>query len=194
MYELYVRLQKKAIAFARQQVGSDAADDVVQQAFLEVLEVCFANDDAPERAVDALFFRILRHRCVDWQRGVRRHVSAPDKQADSGVVELAVWVDNRSPALVADGSMLSARVDYVIETMPPEMQRVMRAARDIGWDKARAIADVTGMRYDLVKWHLKQGLERLRRQLEKDGYPVPAHLRIGRPAGSTKESAGGTIS
>ena len=183
LYDLFVRLEKPARAYAAQWTTRDASEDLVQQAFLEIMDECFSGDDVPDGPMDALFFRILRNRCVDWQRGVRRMERAPDTQADSGVVELAVWVDHRNPAHVADGGMLAARVDYIIESMPPEMRRVMRAARDTGWDAARGIADATGLGLDVVRWHLKKGRERLRAQLEKDGYAVPSQLRAGRPAG-----------
>ena len=188
MFDLFVRLSKPGRQFAAQHVSEDAADDVVQQAFLEVFDACFRDGEPPDRPVDALFFRILRHRCVDWLRHSGRHVRAPDRQGDSGVIELPAWVDQRNPAQVADASMLAARVDQVIADMPPEMQRVMSAARRVGFE-GRAIADATGMRYELVKWHLKKGRERLRRQLEHDGYDVPAQLRIGRPVGSTKQES-----
>lgn len=191
MFDLFVRLSKPGRRFAAQHVGSDAADDVVQQAFVEVFDACFRDGEPPERPVDALFFRILRHRCVDWLRHSGRHVRAPDRQGDSGVIELPAWVDHRNPAQVADGSMLAARVDDVIGDMPPEMQRVMTAARQVGFE-SRAIAEATGMKHELVKWHLKQGRERLRRQLEQDGYAVPAQLRVGRPAGTTKQVTRGT--
>jgi RNA polymerase sigma factor (sigma-70 family) len=183
MFDLFVRLSTSGRRFAEQHVGDDAADDVVQQAFLEVFDASFSDGEPPTHPVDALFFRILRNRCVDWLRHRDRHVRAPDRQGDSGVIELPAWVDQRNPAQVADGSMLSARVDEVIGHMPPEMQRVMTAGRQVGFE-SRPIAEATGMKHELVKWHLKQGRARLRRQLEQDGYEVPAQLHIGRPLGS----------
>ena len=186
MFDLFVRLSKPGRRFAAQQVGDDSADDVVQQAFLEVFDACFRDGEPPPQPVDALFFRILRLRCVDSLRHAGRHVRAPDRQGDSGVIELPAWVEQRNPAEVADGSMLAARVDQIIGAMPPEMQRVMSAARQVGFE-GRAIAESTGMKRELVKWHLKEGRERLRRQLEQDGYAVPEKLRIGRPLGATQE-------
>ena len=186
MFDLFVRLAKPGRRFAAQHVSEDAADDVVQQAFVEVFDACFKDGEPPERPVDALFFRILRHRCVDWLRHSGRHVRAPDRQADSGVIELPAWVDHSNPAQVADATMLATRVDQVIADMPPEMQRVMSAARRVGFE-SRAIAEATGMKHELVKWHLKRGRERLRRQLEEDGYDVPAQLRVGRPLGTVNQ-------
>jgi RNA polymerase sigma factor (sigma-70 family) len=183
MFDLFVRLSNSGRRFAEQHVGDDAADDVVQQAFLEVFDAAFRDGEPPGHPVDALFFRILRNRCVDWLRHRDRHVRAPDRQGDSGVIEPAAWVDHRNPAHVADGSMLSERIDEVIGHMPPEMQRVMKVARQVGFE-SRPIAEATGMKHELVKWHLKRGRERLRRQLEQDGYAVPAQLHIGRPVGS----------
>lgn len=182
MWDLYVRLCRPARTFVLQHVPEEAAEDIVQQAFLEVVEATFRDDAAPPQPADALFFRILRLRCVDYIRLEARETPVPAQDISGEVLPLA-WRDNRdNPALVADGSMLAARVDYVIETMPPEMRRVMRAGREHDWE-ARAIAEATGINHGLVKWHLKEGRERLRRQLEKDGYAVPAHLKIGRPAG-----------
>ena len=188
MYDLYKRLHRKARAFAVTEIGFVAADDVVHQAMLEVLEVCYHGPDIPDQPVDTLFWRILRHRCIDWQRQQYEHVEIREPQSGE-VVPATPYADNRAnPALVADGSMLAARVDYLIESFPPEMRKVMRAAREHDW-QGRAIADAIGMKYELVKWHLKEGRERLRKQLEKDGYSVPGQLKIGRPAGRGRASA-----
>ena len=182
MHQLYERVQTKGRTFAVAEVGYAAADDMVQQSLLETWQVCYADGEVSPEPVDALFWRILRHRCRDWHRDQRDQ--AEIREPESGeVVPLTPYADNRNnPLMVAEGSLLEARVDYLISTFPPEMRRVMMAAREHDFE-ARSMAEATGMKPDLVKWHLKKGRERLRQQLEKDGYGVPAHLKTGRPVG-----------
>ena len=184
MHDLYRRMQPKGRVFACEEVGFEAADDLVQQTFLEIWRVCYAETEEPTEPTEFLFWRLLRNRCYDWRRTDHEHEYEAIREPVSGEVAPATpYADNRhNPGMVAEGSMLAARVDYVIATFPPEMRRVMTAAREHDFE-ARRIAEATGMRLDLVKWHLKEGRERLRKQLEKDGYGVPTHLKTGRPAG-----------
>jgi len=184
MHDLYRRMQAKGRTFACDEVGFEVADDIVQQTFLEIWRVCYAEAEEPEAPTEFLFWRVLRNRCYDWRRTNHEHEYEAIREPESGeVMPLTPYADNRNnPLMVAEGSMLKARVEYLVSTFPPEMRRVMMAALEHDFE-TRPMAESTGMKHDLVKWHLKEGRKRLRQLLEKDGYPVPTHLKTGRPAG-----------
>lgn len=163
------RLTRVARKYARGRVG-DAADDVLQEAFMTLWQVAYASGKAtPEGDTDKLFYRILRRRIVDELRGLSRR----EELDDHHVLDLASYIEaNNNVARVAEAKIMSERVDYLIAAMPDKMRSAFLMHRD-GHD-AHDIAGALQVSYETARWHVAEARNRLRKQLDTDGYELPA--------------------
>ena len=169
------RLYKKGWSVAIKTVGAMWADDAVVQSFTALWDLCYKDGELPKEPVDALFFTILHRRIADRQRS---ETSVQGREENASYIEDVVGDIHRrtNTMLVAEGAMLSARVDYLVATFPPEMRRAMQALKANEWHTKDA-AQAIGMNYELMKWHRRNGISRLRQQLLRDGYQPPAAMQ-----------------
>lgn len=176
--QVYARMYAEARGFARRYVGSLWCDDVVQDAFLSLWTRCYKECDPPAEPVDALVYKILRRRIIDVLRA--QSVRAEVDGAEERIRDASARIENQmDTAGVAEGKMLSERIDSITSTFPPKARQAFEAGRVNGFD-AKATAEAMGISYDAARWHLKEGLNRVRAALERDGYRVPQALRPGR--------------
>jgi RNA polymerase sigma factor (sigma-70 family) len=175
--EQYRRLYGKAARFARRFVD-DAAEDVVQDAFLQLWTSCYTEGEVELERADALLLKILRDTIVDYLRAQEREMQRDDDQEN--ILDISARIENQTnTARVAEGNALSARISYIVETLPLARRRVYQIASANMWD-ARLAARELGIAYNTARWHLTRAVESVRVQLEKDGYRVPASLGVGR--------------
>lgn len=168
------RLTPAARKYARLKVG-DAADDVLQEAFMMLWEVAYAGGKAlPENDTDKLFYRILRRRIVDELRGVVRRESLDDHH----VLDMAAYLEaNTNVAKVAEARIMGERVDYLVAALPDKMRSAFLMHRD-GYNP-REIANALQITPETARWHVAEARGRLRKQLDTDGYELPVPRRRG---------------
>lgn len=153
-------------SIARRQVGAQAAEDVVQEAFVQVWKSAAKYD--PAISSEATYITtIARRRIIDHRRRLGR---GPEREelldlagAEDGGIELVDACDEARIAAEA------------LSQLKPDQQRVLRLGIVEGLTH-REIADQTGIPLGTVKSHARRGLERVRSLLQARGLrgrPVP---------------------
>jgi RNA polymerase sigma factor (sigma-70 family) len=168
------RLTPIATKYARTKVG-DSAPEVVQDAFMSLWDVAYGGGtETPANDTDKLFYRILRRRIVDELRDVRRR-KALDTQH---VLDISAYLEaSTNNAKVAEGELMKGRIEYVIGAMPDKMRTAFLMHRD--GNSAHEIASAMQIGVETARWHVSEAKERVRSQLAKDGYELPAPRRRG---------------
>ena len=142
-------------SIARQQIGPDAAEDVVQEIFIEVWKS--AGRYSPERGSEATFITtIARRRLIDYRRKSGRRPE--HEELVESVAEEAVEVD---PVELADEAKVAVRA---LERLKPEQRRILKLALVDGLTHTQ-IAEATRLPLGTVKSHARRGLERVRSML-----------------------------
>ena len=146
----------RALSLARRVLrDDDAAEDAVQDAFLQALRAIDSFD--PSRPFWPWLARIIVNRSIDLAESmkVREADTLDDAHADSTRDALGVIIDKD----------LDARVRAIAKVMPPR-QRLVVELHDIeDWTVAE-IAGLTGSSSATVRWHLHMGRRALRAALE----------------------------
>lgn len=169
------RLTPAAHKYARSEVGS-AAKDVLQEAFWQLWQVAYAGGaEVPANDTDKLFYKILRRRCADEKRDFARRHALEDQQ----VLDISSYLEaSTNSAKVAEGSLLRERVDYLVAAMSDKM-RTAFLMHEQGHN-AHEIAAAMQIGYETARFHVAEAQNRIRKQLAKDGYELPAPRRRGR--------------
>lgn len=143
-------------SIARKQIGADAAEDVVQEIFIQIWKSAGRYD--PEIASEATYITtIARRRLIDHRRRIGRQPLREELVDEPPVVDLGLdSVDLSDEARVAAEA---------IANLKPDQQRVLRLAIVDGLTHSE-IAERTKLPLGTVKSHARRGLERVRSMLE----------------------------
>ena len=174
--EHYPRARK----LARSKVGGLWADEVADDAFMDLWSCCFRDCEPPTEPVTGLLIRILRRRILD-----RLRADASSEARDEYHVEgLAPHIQNQTDtARVADGSLLAARMQYLAGALPPKLRRAFELLQLHGRDYALIAAEL-GVTQVTARWNVSEATRRIRVALEKDGYGVERRLEGPRTEGT----------
>ena len=150
-------------SIVRRQVGPEAAEDLVQEIFIEIWKSADRYD--AERASEATFITtIARRRVIDYRRKQGRR---PEIE-DLGEVEETPLPD---PELARIDLGDDARVALeALAQLKPDQRTVLRLAIVDGLTHTQ-IAEVTRMPLGTVKSHARRGLERVRALLGERRQP-----------------------
>lgn len=144
-------------SIARRQAGADAAEDLVQEIFIQVWSHAERYD--PERASEATYITtIARRRVIDHSRKVGRRPSQEEL-----VDELPTEVSAFEAVDLADEARVAAEA---LAELKPEQQEVLRLAIVEGLTH-NEIAEITNLPLGTVKSHSRRGLERVRAILKE---------------------------
>jgi RNA polymerase sigma-70 factor (ECF subfamily) len=151
----------------RQLRVQSAAEDVVQEAFVRVVQN--AADFKHEARFTTWVFTITRNLCIDQlrKRALRKHPSLDQAHSgEEGAPTLGEQTaDNRaSVEREATGSELKERIRKALDTLPDE-QREVFLLREIAGLPFKEIAEVTGIAENTVKSRMRYALERLQEAL-----------------------------
>jgi RNA polymerase sigma-70 factor, ECF subfamily len=145
----YVR-RARAIAM-RLMRNPDDADDLVQDAFLRVLQKIESVD--PDRPFGPWFFRVLVNTGLDTHR---RHRT---RQTQDETAEVASPAP--TPAEAAEQSEIRRRFQDALDRLPPRQRQIVWSFELDGMT-TREIAEQLGVADVTVRWHLHQGRRALR--------------------------------
>ncbi|HEX7667131.1 MAG TPA: RNA polymerase sigma factor [Polyangiaceae bacterium] len=155
-------------AFRQLRVQS-AAEDVVQEAFVRVVQN--AAEFKHEARFTTWVYTITRNLCIDQmrKRALRRHASLDDaKGADSDGPTLGEQTADKKANVEreATGDELKARIAQAVDELPDD-QREVFLMREVSNLPFKEIADITGVPENTVKSRMRYALERLQAALSE---------------------------
>ncbi|MDX1419027.1 MAG: RNA polymerase sigma-70 factor [Rubricoccaceae bacterium] len=154
---LFRHLHAPLLRYASSLVGPDAADDVVQDAFVRIWNARERLD--PDRSLRALLYQTVRNLAFNRTRDRRLH--------DEKHVEMSVTVASPpAPDAVTDGARLDDHLGRWIEALPPRQREALTLSRFDGLTHDE-IADAMGVSPRTVNNHLVAALKTLRSHLSR---------------------------
>lgn len=156
--ELFEAMSPHLIRFAwRITRDEDAAEDIVQEAFLKVWRTRHRLDE--RRSLKALLYTIVRNLALNAIRSVQSHASPSDTIAE-------FEEDAQAPAdVVLDAEDLGRRLDAWISEMPERRKEAFVLSRYHGMTHEE-VADCMGLTPRTVNTHIVLALKYLRSKLE----------------------------
>lgn len=154
--ELVRRHLQPAIRLATRLVGDDvAAEDVVQDSFLAVLEAVDGFD--PARPFAPWFYRIVANRCSNVRRARATRVTEP--------LSPTLQADTAAPDEAAERSSLRAPLEVALARLP-DRQREVLLLFDVDGFTGPEIAEMLDITPGTVRWHLHQARAAMRAILD----------------------------
>jgi RNA polymerase sigma-70 factor, ECF subfamily len=151
----------------RQLRSAPAAEDVVQEAFVRVVQS--AAEFKNEARFTTWVYTITRNLCIDQlrKRAHRRHPSLDEARGDDGDRTLGEVVADRSADVErqAAGAELKQQVAAAVEQLPPDQKEVF-LMREVANLPFKEIAEITGVPENTVKSRMRYALERLQAALK----------------------------
>lgn len=149
---LLKRHAPRLLSLARQMVGADAAEDVVQEAMIDTYRglVGFRGD----AAVATWLYRITLNRCLAERRRHRPEIAEVEP-----VDLLRRWQDpdyTVDPALVAARRSRAEMLRAVLDQLP-ETYRIALILHDAQGLSASELAEATGVPLGTAKSHIRRG-------------------------------------
>lgn len=156
-FDLLVRRHlRAAVRLAARLLGDDdAAEDVVQDSFLAVLESLDGFDE--NRSFAPWFYRIVANRCSNLKRSRdRRPTEALPSSLES---------DEPGPEGEAERRALGSRLKAALDGLP-ERQRQILMLYDVEGFTGPEISEMLDISSATVRWHLHQARAAMRATLE----------------------------
>lgn len=164
------RHQQVLYNFALRQLRAPAAaEDVVQEAFVRVVQ------NAAEFKHESRFltwaFTIVRNLCIDQARknALRKHPSLDEARGAAGegpTLGEQLADPKASTERTATDAELRVRIQSAVDTLPDD-QREVFLLREISSLPFKEIAEITGVPENTVKSRMRYALERLQQALEE---------------------------
>jgi len=164
------RHQQVLYNFALRQLRApSAAEDVVQEAFVRVVQ------NAAEFKHESRFltwaFTIVRNLCIDQARknALRKHPSLDEARGAAGegpTLGEQLPDPKASTERTATDAELRVRIQAAVDTLPDD-QREVFLLREISSLPFKEIAEITGVPENTVKSRMRYALERLQQALEE---------------------------
>jgi RNA polymerase sigma-70 factor (ECF subfamily) len=152
--QAYRALYEGLLHYAHSIVHSEAAaQDVVQQAFMEVWDM--RSDLDPDRSLKALLYRIVRNRAYNQKRNEKNRRSKREE------MQRTTTAAQDDPQGTLDAETLQNQLDAWINDLPERQREALRLSRfdDLSHDE---IAAVMGISPRTVNNHIVRALRRLR--------------------------------
>lgn len=152
----------------RQLRSAPAAEDVVQEAFVRVVQS--AAEFKNEARFTTWVYTITRNLCIDQlrKRAHRRHPSLDEARGDDGDRTLGEVVADKGADVErqAAGAELKQQVAAAVEQLPPDQKEVF-LMREVANLPFKEIAEITGVPENTVKSRMRYALERLQAALKE---------------------------
>lgn len=173
--QLILRWERPIYALAYRVIGREEdARDVCQETFLRAFRALPGFKG--QAKFSSWLYRIALNLCRDW---IRRHRRAPVVQLPEGLDPIEAVSDSGPVESIEDlvaRRELSAVVEEAMKLLPEE-QRTAVVLKEYHGMTFQEIADLQGCPLSTVKTRLYQGLNVLRRHLEKSGHMSPQMVK-----------------
>lgn len=167
---LYDRHGRMAFALAYRVLGdAQAAEEAVQDAFLQVWRRAETFDPARGSGGRAWLLTIVRNRAVD---GLRRRTGRAREATPLEEVEATAVAATPGPWAEVAATLDRERVRTAVAELPRDQQDAIRLAYFDGLSHGE-IADRTGIPLGTVKGRVRLGLRKLATLLAEPGGPAP---------------------
>jgi len=131
-----MRYEAAIYRYAAYMCGRDAADDIVQETFLAILQQ-MGRHDPPEGAVISYLIGIARHRIL--KRADRGNLREAEDISDA----LEAWPDTRQPTPLDDVARAESieHVRAAVESLPPVFREaiVLCELQEMGYAEAASV-------------------------------------------------------
>ena len=149
---------RPAIRLATRLLGDDdAAEDVVQESFMAVLESIDRFDDS--RRFAPWFYQIVANRCANARRSAARRPAEP--------IPAGLATDGPGPERRAEQGALRDRLREGLAELP-ERQRQILMLYDVEGFSGPEISTMLGISPGTVRWHLHQARAAMREILGEE--------------------------
>ncbi len=153
----------------RQLRSAPAAEDVVQEAFVRVVQS--AAEFKNEARFTTWVYTITRNLCIDHlrKRALRKHPSLDESRGEEGdgpTLGEQTADPRASVEREATGTELKERIARAVDTLPDE-QREVFLMRELSNLPFKEIAEITGVPENTVKSRMRYALERLQEALSE---------------------------
>jgi RNA polymerase sigma factor (sigma-70 family) len=164
---LYVRMAEKLIEYAAQYTTRDDAEDIVQQAFVEIWQRHLSTDRTPAHSYEALLFQSVRFRIMDYRKVTKRRQLL--------ITEFLNYLTTLAPpkwmqaSASATSDEFNKTIDAALASMTPrtrEVQLLYRRA-EMSVDE---IVIATGLARENVRCLIQRGNRIVRDHLDRAGY------------------------
>lgn len=173
--QLILRWERPIYALAYRVIGREEdARDVVQETFLRAFRALPGFKG--QAKFSSWLYRIALNLCRDW---IRRHRRAPVVQMPEGMDAIEAVADG-GPVESIEDLVARRQLTAVVEeamTLLPDEQRTAVILKEYHGMTFQEIADLQGCPLSTVKTRLYQGLNVLRRHLEKSGHMSPQMVK-----------------
>lgn len=156
--EMYRSIHGALLRYAHSIVGGEAAaQDVVQQAFMEVWDMREALD--PDRSLKALLYRIVRNRSYNQKRNRKNRRSKREE------MKVDATPNQENPQGQIDAEKLEGHLNAWIEDLPERQQEALRLSRfdGLSHDEIASVMDISPR---TVNNHIVRALRHLRERVQ----------------------------
>lgn len=151
------RYWERLVAYTARMLGShDAADDVVQSAFMRLWQRRHVR--VADGSIAAYLYRMVRNRAIDEQRRARIRREYASERGDSGARVVA------TPLEEAQAEELKRKIEHALASLPKRRREVLELARFHGLTY-REIGKVMGISPQTVANQMSSALSQLRVEL-----------------------------
>lgn len=180
---LHARLSAQLCEYASHYLSADDADDVVQQAFIELWRRYVAESRTPTASYEAVLYESVKFRILDFRRTRKRRGLAIIAGHYAAMLNETArrWM---RPDADVERESFSKVVNAAVQHMTPRARELHVMHYNAGFT-VHQIVDMTGVARSTVKTLLQRGNRVLREHLERAGYsPV-----VRRAARDLRENA-----
>ena len=170
--QLFFEYQPRLVRFAVRYLEEEAAEDIVQNAFLKLWE---KKDEIALDNVQALLFQIVRNECLN----ELKHRAVTSTESLDGLMEVEgseqlYWQDFAPDAdAVLIGDELQQQIDEALTHVSEKSREIFMMSRQQEL-KPKEIAEQLGITRQAVEKHINAALDALRTFLPKNLLPLVA--------------------
>ncbi|MCR5533548.1 MAG: RNA polymerase sigma-70 factor [Paludibacteraceae bacterium] len=174
--QLFFEYQPRLVRFAVKYLEEEAAEDIVQNAFLKLWE---KKDEIALDNVQALLFQIVRNECLN----ELKHRAMTSTESLDGLMEVEgseqlYWQDFAPDAdAVLIGDELQQQIDEALTHVSEKSRVIFRMSRQQEM-KPKEIAEELGITRQAVEKHINAALDALRTYLPKKLLPLVAFWQV----------------
>ncbi|MBR2168533.1 MAG: RNA polymerase sigma-70 factor [Paludibacteraceae bacterium] len=174
--QLFFEFQPRLVRFAVRYLEEEAAEDIVQNAFLKLWE---KREEVKLDNIQALLFQMVRNECLN----ELKHRAVIGTESLDGLMEVEgseqlYWQDFAPDAdAVLIGDELQQQIDEALTHVSDKSREIFAMSRQQEM-KPKEIAEELGITRQAVEKHINAALDALRTYLPKNLLPLVAFWQV----------------